>query len=234
MTERSQTIMLAWALSFMAIFAVAWAVLIGLMPLPSATLSADEVAAFYLANSLKIRIGAAICSWTGAFMVPFSVVVSIQMARLEKGIPIWSILQFAGGIMMSMFLVLPPLLWGVAAFTPTRPPEVTLLMHEFANLMLVTTDQYFIFQMVAIAVISLTQKIDSNSPFPRWMGYFTIWAAFMFELGVAGFVPKHGPFAWNGLFVFWCPLTIFGAWVTAMSISMFRALRRQRAMALAA
>lgn len=42
----------------------------------------------------------------------------------------------------AMFLVLPPLLWGVAAFNPGRAPDVTALMHEFANLMLVTTDHY--------------------------------------------------------------------------------------------
>ena len=229
MTERAQRILVWWTIGFMVVFGLAWGVLIGLMPLPRATLTPVEVADFYRAHSMRIRVGAAICSWTGAFMVPLAVVISVQMARLEKGVPIWSILQFAGGIMMSMFLVIPPLLWGVAAYNADRPPEVTALMHEFANLMLVTTDQYFIFQMVAIAVVSLTQKVDAHSPFPRWIGYLTIWAALMFEFGVAGFVPKTGPFAWNGLFVFWFPLTIFGLWVTVIAVSLLAALKRQSA-----
>ncbi len=46
---------------------------------------------------------------------------------------------------MSIPLVLPPIYWGVAAFTPTRAPEITAIMHELAMLTFVTTDQYYIF-----------------------------------------------------------------------------------------
>lgn len=228
MSERGQTIMIWWAMSFMVIYGFTLGLLLHMIPTPPATLDTDAVGAFYRDNNLSIRLGAIIASWTSAFMVPFSVVVAVQLRRLEPGVPVWSILQFAGGILMSIFLVLPPLFWGVAAYSPERAPEITALMHELGTLTLVTTDQFFIFQMVAIGYISFTQKADPNSPFPRWMGYLTIWAALMFEVGAIAFIPKTGPFSWNGLFVFWCPLTIFGFWVTVMSISMLAALRRQR------
>lgn len=226
-STRAQTALIWWAVGFTTIYGLAYYFLIGLLPLPAATLSAEEVAAFYSVNSTSIRIGAAICSWTGGFMVPLAVVISAQMARLEKGFPIWSVLQLSGGIMMSIFLVLPPLFWGTAAYTPTRPPEVTLLMHEFANLTLVTTDQYFIFQYVAIGVVCLTQKVDRNTPLFRWVGYLSLWAALVFEVGVAGFLPKTGPFAWNGLFVYWFPLTTFGLWILVMSVVLLRGVKRQ-------
>ncbi|MDB5969877.1 MAG: hypothetical protein JWQ90_2327 [Hydrocarboniphaga sp.] len=228
MTERAQTIMIWWGLILMVIYGFALWGLLDMMPPPPATLTADEVAAFYTANNFKIRLGAMVTSWTSAFMVPFSVVAAVQLARLEKGVPVWSILQFAGGILMSIFLVLPPIFWGIAAFSPDRPPEVTKLMHEIGTLTLVTTDQFYIFQMVAIVVISLTQKVDADSPFPRWIGYFTAWAALMFEVGAIAFMLKKGPFSWNGIFVFWCPLTIFGTWVTVVSVSMLLAIGRQR------
>lgn len=228
MSERGQTIMIWWALIFMFIYGFCLWGLLGMMPPPPASLGADEIAAFYTQNGLRIRLGAVVTSWTSAFMVPFSVAVAVQLSRLEKGVPVWSILQFAGGILMSIFLVLPPLFWGIAAFSPSRAPEVTALMHEIGMLTLVTTDQFFIFQMVAIAYISLTQKVDAKSPFPRWIGYFTIWAALMFEVGAVAFVPKTGPFSWNGLFVFWCPLVIFGTWVTVMSVFLLKAIKRQR------
>jgi hypothetical protein len=229
MTERSQAIMIWWGLIFMGIYWFAFWGLLNMMPPPRATLNADEVAAFYTVNGFGIRLGAMVASYTSAFMVPISVVIAIQMARLEKGVPAWSILAFAGGIMMSIFLVLPPLFWGVAAFTPSRAHEATALMHDLGTLTMVTTDQFYIFQMIAMAYISLTQEIDENSPFPRWLGYFTIWAALMFELGAIAFIPKTGPFAWNGLFVFWCPLVIFGAWVAIVCISILKALKRQAA-----
>ena len=229
MTERAQTIMIWWALIFMTIFGFAWWGLLDMMPPPPATWTPNEVAAFYVEHGFKIKLGALIASWTSAFMVPFSVVVAVQMARLEKGTPVWSILQFAGGILMSIFLVLPPIFWGIAAYSPERAPEVTALMHEIAMLTLVTTDQFYIFQMVAMAYVSLTQTADAHSPFPRWIGFFTIWSALIFEVGAIAFIPKTGPFSWNGLFVFWFPLVIFGAWVTTISVSMLQALKRQQA-----
>ena len=231
MTERAQTIMIWWGLIFMLIFGTAWWSLLGMMPPPPATLTPDEVAAFYMANSFKIKLGAAISSWTSAFMVPFSVVVAVQLSRLEKGVPVWSILQFAGGLLMSIFLVLPPIFWGVAAFSPARLPEATALMHELSLLTLTTTDQFYIFQMIAITYVSLTQTVDPQSAFPRWLGWFTLWAAVIFEVGALAFMFKSGPFSWNGLFVFWFPLVIFGTWVTTMSVSMLQAIGRQRRVA---
>jgi len=228
MTERAQVILVWWALLFLVVFAVAWCLLLKMMPPPPATLTASEIAAFYANNGLSIRLGAVIASWTSAFMVPLSVVVAVQMSRLEKGVPVWSITQFAGGILMSIFLVLPPLFWGIAAFTPSRPPDVTALMHETSLLTLVTTDQFFIFQMVPIAYVSLTHKPRPDSAFPRWLGYFTIWAALMFEVGAVAFIPRTGPFSWNGLFVFWCPLVIFFVWIAVVSTCLLRAIKLQR------
>jgi hypothetical protein len=231
MSLRAQTVLIWWAWIFMMIFGFTYWLLIGLLPPLDASLPAADVAAFYAQNSFKIRVGTLICSWVSAFMVPFSVVVYFQMRRIEQGTPVWSVLQLVGGCLMSMFLVWPPIFWGVAAFNPGRAPEVTALMHELANLTLVTTDQYFIFQMVAMAVITLRKQVVEHSAFPRWTGYFTIWAALMFEVGAVGFLPKSGPFSWNGLFVFWCPFVIFGTWVTTISITMLRAIKLQKAAA---
>jgi hypothetical protein len=229
MSTRGQAVLIWWALIFMYIFGFTLWGLLHMMPPPPATLGASGVAAFYADHHFDIRLGATIASWTSAFMVPFSTAVAIQLSRLEKGVPVWSILQFAGGILMSIFLVLPPVFWGVAAFTPSRPAEVTALMHELGTLTLTTTDQFYIFQMIAITWVSLTQKGGPDSPFPRWIGFFTLWAALAFEVGAISFNTKTGPFAWDGAIVYWMPLVVFGAWVTTVSIAMLRALARQGA-----
>ena len=233
MSERSQVILVWWTIVSVVVFGLAWVFLIRLMPLPEPSLSAEQVARHYAENSLSIRIGAVICSWTSAFLVPITVVVAVQLARLEKGVPVWSILYFAGGILTSIFLVLPPVLWGVAAFTPGRPPEITLVIHEFAILAFVTTTQFFIFYMVALAVVTLGRTGDAASPFPRWFGYLTIWVALVTEVGAVGYLTKHGPFAWNGLFVFWLPFGIGFTWLAVLAILLLRGLKRQREAALA-
>ncbi|HTZ70334.1 MAG TPA: hypothetical protein VMB71_06765 [Acetobacteraceae bacterium] len=225
----SQRIMIWWSIAFMLIFGIVMGFMLKMIPLPHAGLTDDQVAAFYQRNGLMIRIGAIIESWVAAFPVPIAAVIAVQMARVERGVPIWSILAFGGGCLMSIFLVLPPLFWGIAAFDPSRPPAVTALMHQTANLTLVTTDQYFLFQTLAMAFISLTQKLDPTPAIPRWLAYYTLWASVMYELGAIAFVTRHGPFAWNGLFVFWFPFCIFGVWITLTAYALLRAISRQEA-----
>lgn len=230
MSERGQAIMIWWGLVFMYIFGAAIWGLCHMVPPPDATLSPVEIAAFYTRYSGDIKMGATIASWTSAFMVPISTVIAIQMARLEQGsVPAWSILAFGGGILMSMFLVFPPIMWGVAAFMPERAPEATALLNQLANLTLVTTDQFYIFQMVAITYVSFTQKPTKHSAFPRWFGWYNLWTAILFEVGALAFMFKVGPFAWNGLIVFWFPFVGFGAWVTVVGIYMLKMLKKQQA-----
>lgn len=228
MTAKSQKALVWWGTIFLVLYGTAWGVMIKTIPPVPTTWTAAEVADFYRSNGGLVRLGAMITSWTGAFMVPIAIVISMQMARLEKGIPIWAILQFAGGIMMSVLLVLPPIFWGVAGYDPSRPAEVTQLMHQLAWLSMTTTDQYYIFQMVAIVVIGLRRTDVPLSAFPRWYAYVTAWCAFMFEAGAFAFVFRTGPFAWNGMFVFWLPLILFGFWVFLTCYVLLRTIEQQR------
>ncbi len=227
MSERSQRIVLWWAIVFALIYGFALVFLLHMVPPPSATWSAEHIAAWYAEHHTSIRIGAVIAGFTSAYMLPLSVVIALQMSRVEKGRPIWSALTMCGGAMMSIFLVLPPVFWGVAAFTPTRAPDATAMMHELGMLTLTTTDQYYIFMWVAIVVICLTPTRVKHSPFPRWFAYLSAWIALMFEAGIFAFLARTGPFAWNGLLVFWSPLSLFGVWIAVQCYLVFKALRAQ-------
>jgi hypothetical protein len=229
MSERSQRILVWWAVIFAVIYGIALWVLLDMVPPPTAKLSATQIAHWYAIRHTKIRLGAMVASWTSAFMVPLAIVVAAQIERQERGRKVWTWMTITGGSLMSIFLVLPPLFWGVAAFTPHRAPQVTALMHELGMLTLVTTDQYYVFMWVAIVVISLIPATARHSPFPRWFGYFTAWTAIMFEAGAFAFLPRTGPFAWNGLLVFWVPLILFGVWIAVMSRLLLVSIKRQRA-----
>ncbi|MFI5623284.1 hypothetical protein ACIA03_07445 [Nocardioides sp. NPDC051685] len=236
-SEKSQRAILWWGIGLAIVYGVALIFLIGMVPPPDATWSASQVAEFYRENSVKIRWGAVIDGWVGAFMMPILTVVAVQMARVETGgAKIWSTLSLVSGALMSLFLVLPPVFWGAAAFNADRNPEITAMTHEIALLILVTTDQFFIFMWVGVTVIALrpaTQLIPHN-PFPRWWGYLSLWITIMFEAGAFAFVPKAGLLSWNGLLVFWSPLSLFGVWISVQSWLIFRSLRAQEAEKIAA
>lgn len=229
MSENSQKVLIWWAIVFAVIYGLALWLLLDMVPPPSPKLSADQIAHWYLVRHTKIRIGAVIASWTSAFMVPLAIVIGVQMGRQEDRSKVWTITAIANGVMMSIFLVLPPLFWGVAAFTAHRSPQATALMHELAMLTLVTTDQYYVFMWVALVVICFRRQKASYSPFTRWYGYFTAWTAIMFEAGAIAFLPRTGPFAWNGLLVFWFPLTLFGLWIAVTCYQLLTSLTKQRA-----
>lgn len=234
MSERSQIAIVWWALAFTTIFGVVLGVLLDMIPPPDATMNAAQIAQWYTERAGQIKLGATLGAWTGAFMLPLWAVIGVQIYRQEKGLPIWSVMAVAGGAMMSIFLVLPPLFFGVAAFTPTRAPEITATMHELGLLTLVTTDQYYIFNWVAVVAICFLPQRAPHSPFPRWFGYFSAWIGFMFEAGAIAFNARTGPFSWKGLLVFWFPLTLFGLWILVMSYLLLTNLAKQRRDALAA
>ena len=227
LTARAQIILVWWALITMLIFGFSMFLLMHMVPPPSAALSPAEIAQFYKDNQMSIRVGAMITSWTSAFMVPLAIVISWQMRRIEQCNGLLSMAQLLGGGLMSMFLVFPPMLWGFAAFTPDRAVEITATLHEMGSLTLATTDQFYMFQLFAIIYISLAYKNDELSPFPRWMGWLTLWACIIYEVGPLGFMFKTGVFAWDGIVVFWMPFVTFGAWISAMSFMLLRAIKRQ-------
>ena len=227
----AQRIMIWLTLTLIALFSVGY-LMMGFFPPPPPTSTAQEILALYSANNLEFRIGVVICLFSGAFLLPWSVVVSIQMARLEKGVPVWAILQFGAGLLGTIFLWGPPLIWGAASFSIERDPSLTLLLHELGWLMFITPLCVFPMQLSAIGIVSLRKtEDDKTSAFPRWIGYLTLWQAVQSLGGLAAMLFKNGAFAWNGLFPFYLPLTLYGVWTVALAYTMLRALKHQEAVA---
>lgn len=225
---RSQKILLWWTFIGGAIYGSVHFFLLRMFPPPSARWTSVQIAQFYVDHSVQVRIGAVVMSWTSAFVVPLVIVLAVQMYRHEPAkAPVWTALGAAGGGLMSVFMVLPPILWGAAAFKPDRSADVTVALHELGLLIFVTTTQYFIFLWVALTVISLLPKTVAHSPFPRWFGYLTAWTALGVEAGAVAYLTRSGPFAWNGLLAFWLPTFVFFVWIAAAAVLLFKAINAQ-------
>jgi hypothetical protein len=226
----TQRFMMWLAIVLTLIFAVSWVWLMGFFPPPPADLPADKVAELYSLHNVRFRIGVILALIAGGFLVPISIVISVQMARLEKGLPLWAILQGTTGTIGSIFIWLPVLLWGVTAFTPERAPELTRLFHEFGWLTFIVPLSLFPMQLLGIIVVCFTKdEPDSVSAFPRWLGYLSVWQAIQSFGGPMAVLFKTGIFAWNGLLPFYLPFTLFTVWYIAICWTILRALRCQQA-----
>lgn len=226
---RAQRVLVWMTMILMSIFGLGWIGLMQTFPPPAADLPASEVVKIYAEHNVRFRIGVILALISGGFLAPLSLVISIQMARLEKGVPVWALFQGLTGVLGSIFVFLPVLVWGVAAFTPERDPELTLLFHEFGWLFYITPLSLFPMQLLGIIVISFTKEEDDRvSAFPRWLGYLTAWQLVQSFGGPIAVLFKTGIFSWKGLLPFWLPVGLFGVWMGAVFFCLLRALAHQQ------
>jgi len=90
---------------------------------------------------------------SGFFLLPWTTVLACQMARLEKGFPIWTMIQWMGMNLIALFIWGPPIVWGTAAFSVSRAPELTLLLHELGFISFITPLTVFPIALVGLIVI---------------------------------------------------------------------------------
>jgi hypothetical protein len=225
----SQRVLVWMTIALGVIFAISYMGLMGFFPPPPADLPAEDVVALYSAHNIRFRIGVIFGLISGGFILPITVVISVQMARLEKGVPVWAIMQALAGAVGTLFVWFPVLVWGVAAFSVERAPELTLLMHEFGWLLFITPLSMFPMQLLGIIIIAFTKdEADDHSAFPRWLGYLTAWQLVQSFGGPIAVLFKTGIFSWSGLLPFWLPFSLFFAWMVAISYTLLRALRHQQ------
>lgn len=225
---KHQRILLWLTLAMLLVYCYAYYFLLDFWPPPSPTLSADEVVALYAGHNLQFRIGIVLMLVTGAFTTPWSVVVYLQMTRDETGAPTWGVMQALAATIGSWFFFFPVAMWGMCAFTVGRAPELTVLLHECAWLTFVTPISIFPFQIFPTAVVCLSHKQDPDrSAFPRWLGFFSIFAGISGSSGFIAQIFKTGPFAWDGLFPFYLPVILYFSWMVCMFYTLFRAIRLQ-------
>lgn len=220
---------LIWiSIVFAMLFGVAVVPLMRFFPPPTPMLPAHDVALLYSEHNVRFRVGTIIGVISGGFMAPFAIATSIAMARLEKGLPVWAILQGIMGALGTITVWMPMVIWAAAAFSADRAPELTLLLHELGWLMFVTPLALFPLQLIGIVIVAFTKEEDDRvSAFPRWMGYLTAWQLIQAFGAPLAILFKQGIFSWAGLLAFWIPTILFFVWMMLLCWTMLRALRHQ-------
>lgn len=192
-----------------------------LIPPPSPSLSAQELADLVASNRTGIRVGVIIAMWASALLMPFYAVIAAEMRKIEGEYSILAPVQLASSAILVCFFQIIGLAWLLMTYRPENSPEITRLLNDycwFVWSMLIPT---YILQYVTMAI---TGFMDSRPQplWPRWAAYFNLWVAFT---GAGGFLAvffKGGPFAWNGIVGFWIPAILFGIGNTVTTVLLFK------------
>jgi hypothetical protein len=189
----------------------------GLLPLPlGPSDSPAKVVDFYSTHHVLKMSGFMLAGLGVCLLMPLVGVISVHMMRVEGRVPLLSFIQLGVGSVTMLINLLPSMLFCVLTFRPElRSAESMVLLNDLTWLIFFTPIVPFMIQNVAIAVVVLT---DPSQYFPRWIGWTNLLVAFAFVPDVLAYFFMSGPFAWNGIFVFWLALTAYGVFLVTMSI----------------
>ncbi len=195
----------------------------GFLPPMAPSLSAAQVAAHYQQHTTGIRIGAGLIFLSSMFYAAFTAVISGQMRRIPGLHPTVVNAQLVAGAFGCVTFLLPAMLFAVTAFRPERSPDATLMLNDMSWIILVMPWPPFMVQYLSFSFAILSDH-RPEPLFPRWLAYFNIWVEGIFTPAILLPFFKTGPFAWNGVFVFWIPATAFSALFVVNVVFLMKAI----------
>ena len=217
----------AWSgVVFVTLFFIGFGGLAGFVPPPSPNENAAQIAQLFTDHAFRIRAGLVLTSLSSALLLPFFAVISVQLKRIEGAASPLAYLQMTAGALACLEFIFPVMIWQAAAFRPDRSPDAIQLLNDLGWLPFLGIVSTAIVQGIAIG-IAILRDTRTTPIFPRWSGYFNIWAISLLAPG--GFIVffKTGPLAWNGLLAWWLVLAAYFSWIVINTILLLRAINQQ-------
>ena len=207
--EREQIFCLWCGVGFYLLFAIAMWPLMQFVPPPSPMLTGEELVAKYSDNIFMIRNGIIAGIIGGGLLIPYSTMVSFQVARMERGrLPFMAVLSFGAAMVNALLFIFPFILWAGDFYRIDRDPELIRLLNDTTWLEFVMIVPPYAFMMFAIAYAGFTSTAK-QTVLPRWYCFFNVWVALLTFPGMLALYFYEGPFAWNGILAFWLPVSVF-------------------------
>ena len=197
-------------------------------PPPSPNDSAAEIARSYQDHTSGIRLGALLIAAAGTLLAPFLATLSAQIKRIGDQVPPLAYLVLMLGALWVAGIIIPAGFWMAAAFNPERDQEITQALHAAGWLPFMAMVFPLIGVHLSVAAATFTDK-RPDPVFPRWVGYLNAWVAVLLVPGVLVLFFNTGPFAWNGILVFWLAATAETVWFVTMLVVLRRAIDQQQA-----
>jgi len=177
--------------------------------------TAEQVAQFWSTNTGLKRVGLVIMLAAAGLQAPFGALIAVRIRQMEGGrYSALAYTQLVGTGLAVVAILMPTFAFAAASYRPERDPQITQALNDLGWLPFVMNWPAATIQCLVIgfAIFGAAKDI-----WPRWLGYFNVWCAFIFAAGGLVVLFKDGVFAWNGLLAFWLVAVFFGVWFLVMS-----------------
>jgi hypothetical protein len=213
---------------FIAMFSLGlgWVVLAGFVPPPSPADTPAETAEFFDENRAGIRAGMIVCFYGMAIFLPWWAVLAVQVKRIEGRFSPIAYIQIAGSACYVIEFLFPLTFWANAAYRPEASPESIQRLTDLAWFPFLGLVSTTVVQCIAFGVAILQDKRE-RPIFPRWLAYFSFWAALLYTPAGLIICFKDGAFAWDGLIAFWMVFVVFSLWVLVTAVMLVKAIKQQ-------
>lgn len=227
MSARSERICVMSGPCMLVVWILGFALLARFVPPPSPQQTASEVGTLIRHHLIGIRLGLVVTCLASGLVGPFVGVISVFMKRIEGSRSPLTYAQLALGACLVLEFLIPLMILQVATFRPERPDEMLQLVFDLGWILFFGMVSTVALQAILFG-IAILEDSRPSPVLPRWSGYFSIWSGICFTPGAILIFFKNGPFAWDGLLVFWIAVIIFTAWLLTMSALMYRSLRIEK------
>lgn len=220
-----------WAcgIGFGVLFFVGLMPLSGFIPPPSPELSGAELMDKYGSDLNLVKLGIVVGLLGATLLVPWSALVTIQIARMEEGrrVPLWAIFSGIAGTVNAVAFILPFIFWAGAYYRADRSPELVQLISDMTWLEFLLFFPTFSMQLICLGMAGLTQ-LQGPKVFPRWFCYLNLWMAVVGGTGVLCIFFFSGPFAWNGAIGFYLPVGAYVPFLLITYVQFYRTIQAEK------
>jgi hypothetical protein len=216
----------AWSgIGCIVVFLIGFWPIAGFIPPPSPRLTGEQLAQLFTDDRTRIRIGMIVSLFASALIASWTASITVQLRRMERRGGALAYTNLAVGALFVLEFIFSLIIWQSMTFRP-RDPQVLLAMNDTAWLLFVAITSTPILQAVVIGIAVFGDSRE-RPVFPRWAAYFNFWVAVLFLPGSVTVFFHDGPFAWDGLFIWYLPLSVFAIWIVTNSVLTLRAISAQ-------
>lgn len=212
---------------FVVLIASALILLAGFFPPPSPSLGSGEVIEMLSSNLTSIRLAMILLMIGAGFYMIFITVVAHYVSTLEGRAGVLTMLISLMGLLNFIAFSYPCIWWLTAVFRLENNPEIIHMLNDMAWLEFLGFASPTMVLLFSLAVVAFVDK-RPQPLFPRWFGYFNIWALTMYLPGQLIFFFKEGIFAWDGLVGFWLVAVDFFSQLLLTIFFLWKAVNREK------